>query len=614
MNHKLSRQVDLMPESFGVYMMKDASKDIIYVGKAKNIRKRVKSYFRNSTQNENHKIQLLVNEIEDIDYLVTENESEALILEANLIREKKPTYNIRLKDDKSFPYLKIDLHNDWPRVSITRNLQNDGSRYFGPYTSPGSARKNLETINKIFPWRSCTKKITGKDERPCLDYFIKRCIAPCTSYCTKKEYDEVIQQTMLFLEGKTDHVTKQLNQEMNNASKNFDYEKAARIRDQIHSIKKLEKYSSTVSSTTDLNADVIGFINDKGSTIYNVLHFRGKRLISNDSNQLNNDLAQDDQEVLSHFLLQYYTKKNLPPQYVLTNIIPKQKTLIEQQLSQFANKKISIIKPSRGFKKRLVQLAIENANEYLLKKISSNISVNNNLEQGLQIITDELELIEKPSRIECYDISHIQGTDIVGSMVVFENGKPNTKKYRRFKLKSMNSQDDYLAIKEIFTRRLKRMQEKNTDDKNDWHSKPNLVVIDGGRGQLNAALEVLLQTGIKDITVCGLAKKNEEIYVADLNEPIRLQAGTPGITLLQRIRDEAHRFAISYHRNLRSKRQIKSILDDIDGIGHSKKKLLIDKFGSIDKIKKANKKELAAINGIGEILASKIKRSLNPLK
>ena len=613
MNHELSRQVDLMPESYGVYMMKNVSKDIIYVGKAKNIRKRVKSYFRNSTQNENHKIQLLVNEIEDIDYLVTENESEALILEANLIREKKPTYNIRLKDDKSFPYLKIDLHNEWPRVSITRNLQNDGSRYFGPYTSPGSARKNLETINKIFPWRSCTKKITGKDERPCLDYFIKRCIAPCTSYCTKKEYDEVIQQTILFLEGKTDHVTKQLNQEMNNASKNFDYEKAARIRDQIHSIKKLEKYSSTVSSTTDLNADVIGLINDKGSTIYNVLHFRGKRLISNDSNQLNNDLAQDDQEVLSHFLLQYYTKKNLPPQYVLTNIIPKQKTLIEQQLSQFANKKISIIKPSRGFKKRLVQLAIENAHEYLLKNINSNISTISNNEQGLQIIADELELIEKPSRIECYDISHIQGTDIVGSMVVFENGKPNTKKYRRFKLKSINSQDDYLAIKEIFTRRLKRMQDSAAEN-NDWHTKPSLVVIDGGRGQLNAALEALLQTGIKDITVCGLAKKNEEIYVADLNEPIRLQAGTPGITLLQRIRDEAHRFAISYHRNLRSKRQIKSILDDIDGIGHSKKKLLIDKFGSIDKIKKANKKELAAINGIGEILASKIKRSLNPLK
>ena len=285
MNLKLSRQVDLMPESFGVYMMKDVSKNIIYVGKAKNIRKRVKSYFRNSAQNENHKIQLLVNEIEDIDYLVTENESEALILEANLIREKKPTYNIRL------------------------------SRYFGPYTSPGSARKNLETINKIFPWRSCTKKITGKDDRPCLDYFIKRCIAPCTSYCTKKEYDDVIQQTILFLEGKTDHVTKQLNQEMHNASKNFDYEKAARIRDQIHSIKKLEKYSSTVSSTTDLNADVIGLISDKGSTIYNVLHFRGKRLISNDSNQLNNDLAQDDQEVLSHFLLQYYTLNKLSINY-----------------------------------------------------------------------------------------------------------------------------------------------------------------------------------------------------------------------------------------------------------------------------------------------------------
>ena len=613
MNLKLSRQVDLMPESFGVYMMKDVSKNIIYVGKAKNIRKRVKSYFRNSAQNENHKIQLLVNEIEDIDYLVTENESEALILEANLIREKKPTYNIRLKDDKSFPYLKIDLHNDWPRVSITRNLQNDGSRYFGPYTSPGSARKNLETINKIFPWRSCTKKITGKDDRPCLDYFIKRCIAPCTSYCTKKEYDDVIQQTILFLEGKTDHVTKQLNQEMHNASKNFDYEKAARIRDQIHSIKKLEKYSSTVSSTTDLNADVIGLISDKGSTIYNVLHFRGKRLISNDSNQLNNDLAQDDQEVLSHFLLQYYTKKNLPPQYVLTNILPKQKTLIEQQLSQLANKKISIIKPSRGFKKRLVQLAIENAHEYLLKNINSNISTISNNEQGLQIIADELELIEKPSRIECYDISHIQGTDIVGSMVVFENGKPNTKKYRRFKLKSINSQDDYLAIKEIFTRRLKRMQDSAAEN-NDWHTKPSLVVIDGGRGQLNAALEALLQTGIKDITVCGLAKKNEEIYVADLNEPIRLQAGTPGITLLQRIRDEAHRFAISYHRNLRSKRQIKSLLDDIDGIGHLKKKLLIDKFGSIDKIKKANKKDLAAINGIGEILASKIKRSLNTPK
>tara|TARA_Y100001970_G_scaffold54483_1_gene69056 strand:- start:4143 stop:5975 length:1833 start_codon:yes stop_codon:yes gene_type:complete len=610
MNLSLSSQIDLMPESYGVYMMKDASNKIIYVGKAKNIRKRVKSYFRNSTQNENHKIQLLVNKIHDIDYLVTENESEALILEANLIREKKPIYNIRLKDDKSFPYLKINIQDDWPRVSITRNLQNDGSRYFGPFTSPGSARKNLETINKIFPWRSCTKKITGKDDRPCLDYFIKRCIAPCTSYCTKDEYNEVIQQTILFLEGKTEHVNKQLNEEMGIASKNLDYEKAARLRDQINAIKKLENYSSTVSSITNLNADAIGLINDQGSVVYNVLHFRGRRLISNDSNQASNDLVQSDQEVLSHFLLQYYSVKNLPPRYILTNILPKQKKLIEHRLTQLVNKKVSIVKPSRGFKKRLVQLAIENANEYLLKNISSNLSATNNIDQGLKIIADELELIEEPSRIECYDISHIQGTDIVGSMVVFENGKPNIKKYRRFKLQSMNSQDDYFAIKEIFTRRLKRMQNKTSKEKNDWHSKPNLVVIDGGKGQLNAALEALLQTGIKDITICGLAKKNEEIYVADVSEPIRLQPGTPGITLLQRIRDEAHRFAISYHRSLRSKRQIKSLLDDIEGIGQIKKQLLIDQFGSIEKIKKASKEELARINGIGNILASKIKRSI----
>ncbi len=609
MNVTLSKQIDLMPQSFGVYLMKDINNKIIYVGKAKNIRKRVKSYFRNSTQRENHKIKLLVNEIQEVDYLVTENESEALILEANLIREKKPIYNIRLKDDKSFPYLKIDLQDDWPRVSITRNLKNDGSKYFGPFTSPGSARKNLETINKIFPWRSCTKKITGKDKRPCLDYFIKRCIAPCTSYCSKEEYDDVIQQTILFLEGKTDNVTSQLEKEMAHSSKNLDYEKAGRIRDQIISIKKLEKYTSTVSSTKDFNADAIALINKNNQTYYNVLHFRGKRLISSDSNKIENRLFNTDEEVLRHFLLQYYSQRNLPPQSILTNIIPKEKKMIEGRLSQLTNKKTVIMKPSRGFKMRLTQLAIENANEYLLKNIASNLSITNNVEKGMQIITDELELIEKPNRIECYDISHIQGTDIVGSMVVFENGQPNTKKYRRFKIKSINSQDDYLAIKEIFTRRLKRMQDKTIKGKNDWNSKPNLVVIDGGKGQLNAALEALLQTGIKDITVCGLAKRNEEIYVADLNEPIRLEPGTPGITLLQRIRDEAHRFAISYHRNLRSKRQVKSLLDDIEGVGQMKKQLLIEKFGSIDKIKKASREDLSTINGIGEILASKIKRS-----
>ena len=608
MNAMLSEQIDLMPQSFGVYLMKDINNKIIYVGKAKNIRKRVKSYFRNSTQKKNHKIQLLVNDIKDVDYLVTENESEALILEANLIREKKPIYNIRLKDDKSFPYLKIDLQDDWPRVSITRHLKNDGSRYFGPFTSPGSARKNLDTINKIFPWRSCTKKITGKDNRPCLDYFIKRCIAPCTSYCSKEEYDEVIQQTILFLEGKTDRVTNQLEKEMINASGNLDYEKAGRIRDQILSIRKLEKYTSTVSSTKDFNADAIALINKNNATYYNVMHFRGKRLISSDSNKIENGLFNTDEEILRHFLLQYYSERNMPPQSILTNIIPKEKKMIERRLSQLTSKKTSLLKPSRGFKMRLMQLAIENANEYLLKNITNNLSITNNIEEGMHILANELELIEKPNRIECYDISHIQGTDIVGSMVVFENGRPNTKKYRRFKIKSINSQDDYLAIKEIFTRRLKRMQDKNVE-KNDWHSKPNLVVIDGGKGQLNAALEALLQTGVKDITVCGLAKKNEEIYVADLNEPIRLQPGTPGITLLQRIRDEAHRFAISYHRNLRSKRLVKSLLDDIEGVGEIKKQLLIEKFGSIEKIKKASKKDLSEINGIGKILASKIKRA-----
>tara|TARA_B110000116_G_scaffold269935_1_gene286901 strand:- start:229 stop:2061 length:1833 start_codon:yes stop_codon:yes gene_type:complete len=610
MNNLIKKQIDAMPDSFGVYIMKNDNDKIIYVGKAKNLRKRVKSYFRTSQMSQDIKTNQLVKNIFDIDYLVTENESEALILEASLIREKKPKYNIRLKDDKNFPYLKINLKEQWPKVSITRNIDDDDSRYFGPFTSPGSARKNLETLNKLFPWRSCTKKITGKDERPCLDYFINRCIAPCTSFCTKDEYDQVIHQTIQFMEGKTDYVTNSLKTAMDDAARNLEYEKAGRIRDQIKSIKMLENYQSSVSTTTNLEADAIAIMQENHQIQYNVLHFRGNRIISADGNQIFNELNKSNDEIINYFILQYYSKKNPPPKNIYINIAPKDTSSIEIYLSNIANKKILVSRPIKGFKKRLVDLSVENANEGLLKKIIPNDYSPTNIEQGLQAVMDELQLSNLPNRIECYDISHIQGSDMVGSMVVFENGIPKKSDYRRFKIKSLHSQDDYLAIKEIFSRRLARLEDKVKENNSSWKKKPDLVIIDGGKGQLNAALEVLLEIGIKDITVCGLAKKNEEIYVADLAEPIILKHGTPGITLMQRVRDEAHRFAVTYHRKLRSKRQIKSILDNIDGIGKSKKELLLNNFGSIEKLKKASKEDLAAIDGISLSLAFKIKQSI----
>jgi excinuclease ABC subunit C len=397
---------------------------------------------------------------------------------------------------------------------------------------------------------------------------------------------------------------------MDDASRNLEYEKAGRIRDQIKSIKMLENHQSSVSTTINLEADAIAIVQKNNQVQYNVLHFRGNRIISADGNQIFDELNKNNDEIINYFILQYYSIKNPPPKNIFINIAPKNKSLIELYLSNFASKKILISKPMKGFKKRLVNLSVENANEGLLKAIIPNDYSPTNIEQGLKTIMDELQLLNLPKRIECYDISHIQGSDMVGSMVVFENGLPKKSDYRRFKIKSLHSQDDYLAIKEIFSRRLSRLKDKVKGDKDSWKKKPDLVVIDGGKGQLNAALEILLETGIKGITVCGLAKKNEDIYVADLDEPISLKHGTPGITLMQRIRDEAHRFAITYHRKLRSKRQIKSILDNIDGIGKFKKELLLNNFGSLEKLKKASKEDLAKIDGISLSLASKIKQSI----
>jgi excinuclease ABC subunit C len=591
--------------------MKNENGKTIYVGKAKNLKNRARSYFTKSSTKNNLKNNLLVQDIKNIDYIVTESESEALLLEASLIKEKKPIYNIRLKDDKNFPYLKINLNEKWPKVSITRKIDNDGSKYFGPYTSPGTARKNLEIINKIFPWRSCSKKITGNDLRPCLDFFLNRCIAPCTSYCTKEEYDEVILQTILFLEGKTTKVTDSLTASMMSAAKNLEFEKAARCREQINSMKKMINHKSVVSSTLMFEADIVGLVKNKDKVQCHVLHFRGNRIISSESNNIENILGNNENEIMQQFILQYYTKNHLPPKEIYYNFHPNDKHDLDLYLRNLSSKKIILTLPRQGIKKKLIDLAIENANEDMLKNIKSSTAIGTNITEGLITIMNELQLTDIPKRIECYDISHIQGSDIVGSMVVFENGLPKKNKYRRFKIKTLKNQDDYQAINEMLSRRLKRMQElTEVNLKNGWHEKPDLMIIDGGRGQLNAAIEVLLQTGIKNIAVCGLAKKNEEIYVDNLDEPIKLPLGTPGINLLQRIRDEAHRFAITYHRNLRSKRQVRSILDEIPGIGKAKKISIMNHFGTINKLKKATEEDIAEVNGISKYLAEQIKRRI----
>ena len=619
-------QARALPERPGVYLMKDARGQVLYIGKARRLRSRVRSYFGSGRSME-RRIHALVDQIVTLDHVVTASEADALLLEATLVKRHQPTYNVRLKDDKHYPYLKVDVQHEWPRVTITRRVEQDGSRYFGPYASAGSVRRTLDVVKKLFPWRSCTKTITGTDPRPCLDYYIKRCIAPCTAYCTPEEYRAVIDQTLLFLEGRSSDVLRHVEREMGEASEGLEFERAALLRDQAEAIRRVTE-RQRMATTTALDADVFALARGDDEACVQVFFVRGTVVADTDSFMLDGTReAADasDGEVLGAFLAQFFESATYVPRSVLLSHAPADREQLREALRARRGGAVEIAVPERGELRALVATAEENAREALAMHRVRWLADRDKTEAALSTLQDELDLPERPRRIECYDISTIQGSDTVASMVVFEDGRPRSDQYRRFRIRSVEGQDDFASMREVLTRRFKRLAEDRRVDRDrdgepepdaaeavdaPWSTVPGLVVIDGGRGQLGAALDVLRDLGLGDVPACGLAKREEEIYVADLAEPVRLPRSSQALYLLQRVRDEAHRFAVTYHRTVRGKRVRQSALDAVPGIGPKRKRALLRKFGSVKALRAASLEEIAATEGVSHRLAETVKRSL----
>ena len=624
-------QARALPERPGVYLMKDARGQVLYIGKARRLRSRVRSYFGSGRSME-RRINALVDQIVTLDHVVTASEADALLLEATLVKRHQPTYNVRLKDDKHYPYLKVDVQHDWPRVTITRRVEQDGARYFGPYASAGSVRRTLDVVKKLFPWRSCTKTITGTDPRPCLDYYIKRCIAPCTAYCTPEEYRAVIDQTLLFLEGRSNDVLRHVEREMGEASAGLEFERAAHLRDQAEAIRRVTE-RQRMATTTALDADVFALARSDDEACVQVFFVRGTVVADTDSFML--DGAREapdasDAEVLGAFLAQFFESATYVPRSVLLSHAPADREQLREALRSKRGGAVEIAVPERGELRALVATAEENAHEALAMHRVRWLADRDKTESALSMLQDELDLPERPRRIECYDISTIQGSDTVASMVVFEDGRPRNDQYRRFRIRTVEGQDDFASMREVLTRRFKRLaehrgpereqdgeQEPGASDEPEtdapeapWDTLPGLVVIDGGRGQLGAALDVLRDFGLGDVPACGLAKREEEIYVADLAEPVRLPRSSQALYLLQRVRDEAHRFAVTYHRTVRGKRVRQSALDAVPGIGPKRKRALLRKFGSVKALRAASIEDIAATEGLSSRLAETVKRSL----
>ena len=597
-------QLEQLSVSPGVYIMKDAGGNILYVGKAANLRSRVRSYFAPG-QKLSPKSERMVSRVSDLDFFVTSSEQEALILELNLIKRHRPRYNVRLKDDKTFPYLKIDINQDWPRVYVTRRLEENGGRYFGPFASAKSVRQTLKVLKEIFPFRSCSKPMTGTDSRACLDYYIQHCLAPCIGAVSQEEYAGVIKQIVLFLEGKQEKVVRELESKMKKAARALDFEKAALLRDRIQAVRQVIE-GQRIATAVRGEQDVIAFAQDKAQAYVQVFFIRGGKLVGRESFILEGTRSEEPPQIMTSFIKQFYNSTPHIPPLLLLQYPVEDKVTIEGWLSSKRGAKVRIQVPSRGGRKQLVDIVAENARQGLQLLKIKQLAAPKVLAAALAEIKRELHLPRLPSRLEGYDISNIQGKLAVGSMVVFEEGKPKPSHYRRFRIKTVSGADDYAMIYEVLTRRFKRL----SDAADTWAILPDLVLIDGGRGQLNAALSAMGKAGVASVPVASLAKENEEVFISQQPEPVILPRRSPGLQLLQRLRDEAHRFALGYHLKTRSKESIASALDSVPGIGPKRKRALLRQFGSVEGIRRASEEELATAKGMTKSMAKKVKEYL----
>lgn len=600
---QLEEQLRTLPTSPGVYLFKDEQGKVIYVGKAANLSNRVRSYF-GASNSLSSKVQQLVLRLRELEFVITGSEQAALILECNFIKKYHPRYNVSLKDDKTFPYLKVAINEDWPGIYITRHFKDDGAKYFGPFASAGSVRRTLKLIKKIFPFRSCNKSINNSERRPCLDYYIHRCLGPCIGAVSKQEYQEVLNQVILFLEGKQELVLHDLRNKMRAAAQQSQFEKAALIRDQIQAIDRVIE-GQRIAITLRGEQDVIALAQDEKQAYVELFSVRNNELVGRDHFIMEGAHDEKPDQIMTNFVKQYYGSASFIPSVVLLQYPVSEMPVLSEWLKQRKGSSVKVQAPQRGIKKKLVNIVAENAGKGLLlaKAKQANLEV---ITAGLQELQDRLSLPRVPLRIEGYDISHIRGVLAVGSMVVLEKGLPRLNLYRRFHIKMITGADDYAMTQEILRRRFKR----GVAGEGNWAVMPDLILIDGGKGHLNAALEVRQELGIDSISMASLAKENEDIFVPGKPDPVDIPRDSPALHILQRARDEAHRFAISYHQKLRRKEGIASILDNIPGIGPKRKRALIKQFGSIEAIKKASTEEIGQIESLTSTIAQKVKQYL----
>ncbi|MEI7988117.1 MAG: excinuclease ABC subunit UvrC [Chloroflexota bacterium] len=618
---QLENLLDSLPTKPGCYLMKNEGGEIIYIGKAINLRNRVRSYFHTSTQ-QDHKTRQLVSHIHHIEWIVVGSELEALILEMNLIKQHRPRYNVMLKDDKRYPYIKINWIDSFPKVTVTRNMEKDGSRYHGPYTSVWAVHQTLDLLRRIFPYLTCDRIITGNDERACLYYDIKLCRAPCIGAINQEDYRQMIDDFGRFLEGRTEPIIERLRIEMDKASEELRFERAAVIRDQINAIERIVERQKVVSPEY-IDSDVIAMARSEHEACVQIFFIRGGKLIGREYFMLKGTEDASDQEVLSEFIPQFYDQATNVPQQVLLPQEIEEAHIIKKWLSSRRCldkpecKPVEILIPREGVQQELIQMAVENAVETLGMLKAQWESDSHRQEQALSELYNALALTSPPNRIECYDISNTQGTYAVGSMVVFEKGIPNKKHYRRFNIRTVVGPDDFASMEEVLLRRFKHWEAAIRDEESEGKKDPSfmrlpdLLIVDGGKGQLSRAVSVLDRYNLSGkVKVVGLAKRMEEIFLPDRAEAVLLPGNSQGLYLLQRIRDEAHRFAITAHRKKRTQKGLSSTLESIPGIGPARRKALFKQFGSLDQIRQATIEELTQIEGITIQLAERIKGEL----
>lgn len=597
----LEEKVKAMPTNPGVYLMRDGEGKILYVGKASSLARRVRSYVGPNAKLHAITPQLMPH-VRDIDYIITDNAVEALILENNLIKRHKPRYNIKLKDDKRYPFLKLTVE-DFPRISMTRNVKRDDAKYFGPYTHAKATKQTLKEITKAFPVRTCDLVIAeGKYNRPCLDFHIGRCLGPCTGEVTKEEYQEVVKNISRFLKGSGKSILKELTEKMKEAAAELNFERAAQIRDRIEGIQKvLEKQK--ISSGDGEDQDVIGLYQKDDEACAQILMVRGGKMMDKEHFFMTGTEESSPADILTAFVEQYYENASFVPKTIILQDELEMPEAIIAWLEAKRGASVTLHVPQRGRKLGMVEMASKNARATLERaKIQTVFKQDDN--PGLMGLRDLLSLPRQPHRIDAFDISNLGASMAVGSMVVFQDGKPDKSEYRRYKIRTVKGQDDFAMMREVITRRFRASLEGDTP-------LPDLVLVDGGKGQLNSALAALRDVELAEKQpIIGLAKKFEHIFLPGQSDPVILRDRDPALHLIQRIRDEAHRFAIAYHRTLRGKTLTESVLDYIPNIGAKRKQYLIQRFGSVEKIREATIDDLRSVQGITQKLAEDIKKYL----